>query len=557
MNPQSGGTSPAVSRTTRVEAAGGASLVALAAALALLAGLTLIETLAILALNDGQFGFTLDEGYVRLALAENILRGTYGINAGEFGAPSASLLWPFLLAPFAAWAGSPWLVLALNLAAAAGTLYLSWRILGPRADDPAARAACPGALQFAALCALLLATNLVGLVFTGMEHSLQQLAAAAIVCGLVHEVSQRECRGWLVAAIIAAPLIRYECLALSLPAIVFLYLRGHRRAAIVAAASILIALGSFSLLLLDEGFLAVPNPLFVKSPVIAGGFAPGALATNFRLNIVSGNGVLLATGALFLCFAACDRRRDAGARLFAGVLVTAILLHLVCGRSGGYHRYDICILTAALLALAFVYGPNLHRYAALDRFSALTTAALLLAAAPLLFPRHVIDLATIPLAANNIHEQHGQMHRFATQFHRGPVAVNDFGRVSWRNDRSVLELRGLASIETLRWRYAHTSHDWMDDMARARGIPLAMINEQSFYRIPSGWRKLGAMELSRRRVTPAYASVSFYSLERSADSAILEAMSAFCGTLPRGVRLRFEPGVSEADPACPSPGRSP
>ena len=61
--------------------------------------------------------------------------------------------------------------------------------------------------------------------------------------------------------------------------------------------------------------------------------------------------------------------------------------------------YDIYILTAALLALAIVYGPHLHRYAALDRFSAFTTAALLLAAAPLLFPRHVIDLATIPLAA--------------------------------------------------------------------------------------------------------------------------------------------------------------
>jgi hypothetical protein len=97
----------------------------------------------------------------------------------------------------------------------------------------------------------------------------------------------------------------------------------------------------------------------------------------------------------------------------------------------------------------------------------------------------------------------------------------------------------------------------MDDMAQARNIQLAMINEQSFYRIPSGWRKLGAMDLGRRRITPAYASVSFYSLDRSSDRAILDAMNEFCTTLPRGVRLRFEPEVSQFGPACAAPGRPP
>ena len=54
----------------------------------------------ILLLNDGMFVYTLDDPYIHLSLAENIINGHYGVNANEYSAPSSSILWPFIIAPF-------------------------------------------------------------------------------------------------------------------------------------------------------------------------------------------------------------------------------------------------------------------------------------------------------------------------------------------------------------------------------------------------------------------------------------------------------------------------
>src|SRR5882672_6661262 len=61
--------------------------------------------------------YSLDDPYIHLALARQILHGHYGINPGEFAAPSSSILWPFLLAPFAFTRLSEFLPLVINLGA--------------------------------------------------------------------------------------------------------------------------------------------------------------------------------------------------------------------------------------------------------------------------------------------------------------------------------------------------------------------------------------------------------------------------------------------------------
>lgn len=70
-------------------------LAALALPLIAIFAFILVET-------KGHFTYTLDDPYIHLALAKNIWLGHYGINPGEMSSPSSSLLWPFVLAPFAA-----------------------------------------------------------------------------------------------------------------------------------------------------------------------------------------------------------------------------------------------------------------------------------------------------------------------------------------------------------------------------------------------------------------------------------------------------------------------
>src|SRR5207248_4211963 len=82
---------------------------------------------ATLALTGGRLIYALDDAYIELSLAWNIAQGHYGINAADVSSPSSSILYPFLLAPFA-W--TPYLdeaPLVLNSLAGAATLALLGR----------------------------------------------------------------------------------------------------------------------------------------------------------------------------------------------------------------------------------------------------------------------------------------------------------------------------------------------------------------------------------------------------------------------------------------------
>ena len=87
------------------------------------------ELVAVLFVNGGGFSYTLDDPYIHLALAENILRGHYGVNLQEFSSPSSSVLWPFLLVPLVAFSHADLVLLGLNLLLSLGCLLLFDRVL--------------------------------------------------------------------------------------------------------------------------------------------------------------------------------------------------------------------------------------------------------------------------------------------------------------------------------------------------------------------------------------------------------------------------------------------
>ena len=46
---------------------------------------------------QGRFILALDDPYIHLSVAHNLIGGHYGINADEASSPSSSILWPWLL----------------------------------------------------------------------------------------------------------------------------------------------------------------------------------------------------------------------------------------------------------------------------------------------------------------------------------------------------------------------------------------------------------------------------------------------------------------------------
>jgi len=110
----------------------------------------------------------LDDPYIDLALSDQIHHGNYGIGNGQHAAPASSILYPLLLVPAAGTPVHPYLPLILNSIALFGTIEIVRRFfahVSPAEDNFGI------AVQAATIIAMAICFNLIGVVFTGLEHT--------------------------------------------------------------------------------------------------------------------------------------------------------------------------------------------------------------------------------------------------------------------------------------------------------------------------------------------------------------------------------------------------
>jgi hypothetical protein len=495
----------------------------------------IVELVIILTTNSGRFTYTLDDPYIHLALAERIHEGHYGINAGEPSAPSSSILWPFLLAPFARAAGFEYLPLAIGFIAAAATVVVYHKILVESVLVELRRRR--SIIISVLLVCLALTTNLIGLPFTGLEHSLQVMLASFVALGLFREARTGEVRPWLIAAIAAGPLIRYESLAISTAAVLYLFLRGHRRSSFMAAILTLAPILLFSAFLAHLGLNLLPTSVLVKAPMFSSAHLVPEILSNLRTTLRDPTGVLLAVAGLWMLGIVLFSARDAAEKAVAGSVALAVALHAMAGRYGAYHRWELYIVSFVLLTLLFLERRAISE-GVRSRSTALVTGIAGLWCV-VLGGRYIFGLATLPLAANNIYEQQYQMHRFVVAFERRAVAVNDLGFVSFGNRYYKLDLLGLGSPSLLAKPDRVSMSEWLEQNVPRHGIETAMLYEEWFEDLPQAWRKVGELRLSRPRITPAWDRVSFYATDEAAYPSVRERVNAFRMSLPPGVQFDF------------------
>lgn len=506
----------------------------------------------ILRRDGGQFVYSLDDPYIHLAMAEGIARFHYGINPGEVSAASSSVIWPLLLAPFAVLGIEAWVPLLVNAASAiAATLMLQRAVVASAISDPGPRAAV---CRIILIVCLAVGLDLVGLVFTGMEHSLQVLCAMLVAYGLVREARGEGAAVWLPVAIVVGPLLRYENLALSAAAVAYLAWRGHRGLAFGALAACAVPLVGFSLFLHGLGLGWLPTSVLVKlgsDPKVPGiaGTIDSAWATAVHDFPSHPGHIVLAVMALFFVPAIIRPATVPAARPLSILGLLTIIAQLVFGEVWRFPRYEIYAEAAAAVLLLHVHGKSIgafYRKVPVWGGAVATVSATLL----LLFVNLVATIET-PLAANNIFEQHFQMHRAVGTLADGPVAVNDIGWVSYRNDDYVLDLWGLASSEAWQRRRARAP-GWMDDLVRTHGIELAMIYESWFGdQVPADWVLLGRLRLGHTRITPSSDFVSFYATSPAAAARLEPRLGAFVAGLPALVRFERPVEVTHRPPPAP------
>ena len=246
------------------------------------------------------------------------------------------------------------------------------------------------------------------------------------------------------------------------------------------------------------------------------------------MNFWTRQGIALLASALLLSAVVAGRSRSVADRSLAGIVVLAVALHMGFGQFGWQDRYEIYIRLVALMAVLWVLR---------DDVGSPVVMIGLLFYVVIGGSGYAKTSWETPASANAIYRQQYQMHRFTVEYYRGPVATDDLGWMSYRNPYEVLDLYGLGSPEALRCRDHRCEPGWMDRMARARGVQLAMIFAYQFPDLPARWIPVGELLLSDRQRSEG---VTFFVLDAANRSRVEHLLTEFRETLPPGVRFIFD-----------------
>lgn len=496
--------------------------------------LVLLAHLALLlALNGGVLTFATDDAYIHLTLAEYLAKLHYGVNPGEFSAPSSSMLWPILLMPFAGFRWGQWWPFAISVSSAVAVMLMLERVMREilPGSDVTRRAA---AAAFAIV--LIPVANLWLLIFQGLEQVLQAALTVAVFLGLVLRARRGETPGWLWLAILLGPLVRFESAATSGAALLVLFLAGERAKSVAVGAAIAAVFGAYALYLTSHGLEPLPTSVVAKSG-LTGNAGMGTLILRSLTELARGR-ILLEVLALSLAVCALRPGRPASER---GVSAWGALLcgaHAAVGPIGGMDRYENYAVLAGLLALAYALRESLQSLVDRRRWAALAAGAVALLAAT--YP-HLYDSSVASLYCNEIYLQQYQMGRFVRETWQAPIAVNDIGLVSYHNGRYVLDLWGLSSHEALEHRFRQEPVEWMDSLAARHGVELAMIYDSWFPERPANWQRVAQLELRRIRPGSGRQPVAFYVRSPEQAALLREALARFAPTLPAGASVALDP----------------
>lgn len=451
------------------------------------------------------FTYTLDDPYIHLALAKNIALGHYGINSGEFSAPSSSILWPFLLAPFARFSGFEYIPLVINIICLGGLVYSVNQLCVEK----------PFWLRIILIGITLFSINAYGLVFSGMEHSLQLLLVSIVTCAIVsysnpaHQVDRPSVPAAIYGVIVLLPLVRYENLAIALPVLAYWFFKDNRKKALITLLILLIGVLGFSFFLwhLNLGFL--PASVLAKSSHATS----GAIVENVIKNIDQYGFMLLPVAWLGTRYWRTDRA-------LAWVIFISTALHFTLGKFGWFGRYEPYWL---LFILIFCYD-NLKQ-AINNSFVSILPLLMM----PLVFWSLIFCTVKTPLAASYIYSMQAQTANI-TQLLGEPVAVNDLGLVALRSQHYVLDLYGLGNLEALQLRQSHADTLWAEVLMQKKAVKYAFVFDQWFAGKPASWLKVAELKLITQGTLIPWDTVSFYAVDGPSKVKLTAVMKKFMRT---------------------------
>ncbi|MBR0822192.1 hypothetical protein JQ627_30035 [Bradyrhizobium liaoningense] len=492
-----------------------------------------MEVIAVLLLCDSRLFFSLDDAYIHLAVADQILSGGYGINVSEYSSPSSSIIWPYFLALTETLHLGPLGPLLINIAAAGSTIFAIMRFLEASGLFDGEE------LPFTCLITLLVIfiTSAVALPMTGMEHSVHVCATIVTFTGLVATTRGFAPTPLHFAALVLLPLIRFEGIAFACAAIVAFALLDQRRFAAGAAVVVAVSLSGYCVFMASRGLPLLPSSVLLKGYLTTldepASELP-AIVRNVLRSMTTSYGLRLIALGLAVAWCANLLRADRKVLIVFLTVIFAVGAHLACGQYGWFNRYEVYIMALAAAALVWGAAKLKPELSGLQWVRAKIGMVLGLGVAAI---PYVTAAVATPLGASDVYEQQHQMARFAQSFYGRPVGVNDLGMVAYGNDNYTLDLWGLGSEQVRKARMmGEYGPAQMAALAEDHHVGVVMIYSSWFAKgVPSSWRKVAV--LRTKSVTLSSQDVDFYITPLADKAVVASALWAFKASLPSRDRL--------------------
>ena len=498
--------------------------------------------------NGGAFIYPLDDTYIHMAMAKNLANhGVWSIRPHGFTSSSSSPLWTLTLAVFFRIFGiNDYIPLLLNIAFGFSLLIVFYLILNRWVQGQWR--------QILFLLGLIFIVPLHVLILSGMEHTLHNLLSLLFFFFATQLLTNDHVkRGKYIALLFIAPLLtssRYEGLFMVFVFCLLLLAEKKISPALSIGAISLIPLVFYGWISITSGWYAIPNSVLLKGQVLKPSLE-GLIRFLGRPFIRGGDNpqllwLILASAAFLLWVYLKDGTEPEVS--MPGVQAPLLLggtvfLHLLFAKTGWLFRYDAYLILLALSLLGAYLGDRRVKWTLKKNHLACSSAFLVLTAFILTpyLERSASSLKTLFLAPANIYEQQYQMGRFLNRFYNGRgVIINDIGVVSYMTDVHLLDLWGLANMETAKLKRAGQFQTTkIEALAKEQNMVIAVIYDLWFEKditggIPSSWHRVGRWKILNN-VIAGSDKISFYSTSPAYTEELRQSLRLFSGELPDSV----------------------
>lgn len=495
--------------------------------------------------NQGNFIYVLDDPYIHMAMAKNVIENTvWGVTKYGFTSSSSSPFWVLLLSSFYILFGinniAPFI---LNILFGIINLNLGFFLLK--------KYGLPPAYNFIVLLALIFFTPMTVLVFGGQEHIwhmfLTILVAFLSAKILSDEKPTLKNQLLLLVLISFTTITRYEGLFLVFILTFLFILRKRIKQAIILWVTGFFPIAIYGAISVRMGWYFLPNPVLLKgkSPDISSlkGIVELLGYNAYRQIENNSHLLLLLITALFVFIILYQGQKNIWRDSILAIIIFigVTLLHLQFAATGWFYRYEAYLVGLGLIVITIGIHECLSGYNTINFMNLRNPAFIAMALALMLFlcPFYVRgkdSLRKINQATTNIFKQQYQMSLFLKKFYKGQsVAANDIGCINFVADIDCLDLDGLANIKVAQLkRNGKYDREQINKLAKEKRVKIAILYDEWFKKegLPSQWIMVGKWKISDNIVCGSD-TVSFYSVDYSEKEKLIKNLQTFSSELPR------------------------